>query len=280
MLAPDRNDPVWGDVLVPTDPTTIEPPETDDLRQAVATALKQRPELHQVGLRKESNDVQKQLAADQIKPQVNLTAAFINQGVGGTVSVNENPFSASQALIFDRLNALSSKAGLAPLPSVSGFGSLPPNLVGGYSAALSNLFAGNYPTVQAGIAFDLNLRNRSAQANYSQTLIAEKRLKLEQARAEQAIEAQVRNALQAIQTAKQRIAASEASERAAKEKLESETRLFQTGESTNFLVLTRQNEYLDARRRSLVAHLDLNKALSRMEQSVGNTLKTHSITVR
>ena len=123
-------------------------------------------------------------------------------------------------------------------------------------------------------------RNRSAQANYSQPLIAEKRLKLEQARAEQAIEAQVRNALQAIQTAKQRIAASEASERAAKEKLESETRLFQTGESTNFLVLTRQNEYLDSRRRSLVAHLDLNKALSRMEQAVGNTLETHSITVR
>ena len=47
------------------------------------------------------------------------------------------------------------------------------------------------------------------------------------------IEAQVRNALQSIQTARQRITAAEASERAAKEKLESESRLFQTGESTN-----------------------------------------------
>ncbi|MEJ7605365.1 MAG: hypothetical protein WKF37_03650 [Bryobacteraceae bacterium] len=30
-------------------------------------------------------------------------------------------------------------------------------------------------------------------------------------------------------------------------------RLFQTGESTNFLVLTRQNEYADSRRREVVA---------------------------
>jgi outer membrane protein TolC len=118
---------------------------------------------------------------------------------------------------------------------------------------------------------------RTAEANLGQTLIDEKRIKLERARTEQAIEAQVRGALQGIQTARQRIAAAEASARAAKEKLDSEQRLYQTGESTNFLVLTRQNEYADSRHREVVARLDFNKSVARLEQALGTTLVTHNI---
>ena len=57
-------------------------------------------------------------------------------------------------------------------------------------------------------------------------------------------------------------------------------RLFQTGESTNFFVLTRQNEYLDARRRAVLAHLDFNKAVARLEQAVGTTLPNHNVTLK
>ncbi|MCL4853180.1 MAG: TolC family protein, partial [Bryobacteraceae bacterium] len=157
------------------------------------------------------------------------------------------------------------------------FDDLPQNLVGGYGTAFDNLFAGRYQSVQVGIAFDLNLRNRTAEANLAQSTIAARRLKLERSRMEQLIQAQVRNSLQALETARQRITAAEASERAAREKLESETRLFQSGESTNFLVLTRQNEYLDSRGRAVVARLEFNRAVSRLEQAIGSTLQTHKI---
>ena len=142
------------------------------------------------------------------------------------------------------------------------------------------MFGGRYQSFQVGLQLDFNLRNRTAEANYGQTLINDKRLKLERARTEQAIEVQVRNALQGIETARQRIAAAEASARAAKEKLDSERRLYQTGESTNFLVLTRQNEYADSRRRAVVARLDFNKNVSRFQQALGTTLSAHKITVR
>ena len=102
-------------------------------------------------------------------------------------------------------------------------------------------------------------------------------MKLAQAQVEQAIEAQVHYAIQTLQTARQRIAAAEASARAAREKLESEIRLFQSGESTNFLVLTRQNEYTDSRHRLLIANLDFNKAVVHVEQAIGTTLKDHNI---
>jgi outer membrane protein TolC len=152
--------------------------------------------------------------------------------------------------------------------------------VGNYGTALGNLFGGRFQSFQVGLSIDFNFRNRAAGANYSQTLINEKRIGLEKARAEQTIEAQVRNALQGITTARQRIAAAEASARAAKEKLDSEQRLYQTGESTNFLVLTRQNEYADSRRREVVARLDYNKSISRLQQAIGTTLSTHQISIK
>ncbi|MBL8227977.1 MAG: TolC family protein, partial [Bryobacterales bacterium] len=97
---------------------------------------------------------------------------------------------------------------------------------------------------------------------------------------EQAIEAQLRNALQAIETSQQRMQAAEASARAAKEKLDSEVRLFQTGESTNFFVLTRQNEFSDSRRRVVLATLEFNKSVARLAFALGSTLQGHQIKLK
>ena len=276
LVTSSRTDELWSDEIVPIDVRNIDPPEAGDLKEAVVSALKQRPELRAVSARQEVAGIQKQVNADQVKPQVNLVAGYANAGLAGTVSNAPNAFSAALGSQTDRLNELSARAGLAPLPAMN-FGTIPGALIGGYGSALSNLFGGSYQTFQAGISFDLTLRNRAAQANLAQSAIAERRLKLEQSRAEQGIEAQVRNALQALETARQRIAAAEASARAAKDKLDSETRLFQTGESTTFLVLTRQNEYADSRRREVVARLDANKAVAYLRQSIGATLASHNI---
>ncbi|MBI4875156.1 MAG: efflux RND transporter permease subunit [Acidobacteria bacterium] len=279
LLAPDRQSPLWGEEILPTDVQPLAAPPLLELKEAVAQAIRDRAELRGLALRREVNDIQKLAAAEQGKPQVNLTASYGSSGIGGAVRTGENPISASQALTGQRLNQLSALAGLAPLP-VTSFGGLPDVLIGGYGTALSNVFSGRYQSVQVGLQFDLNLRNRAAEATLEQASIAERRLKLERTRVEQAIEAQIRNSLQAIETAKQRIAAAQASERAAREKLDSEIRLFQTGESTNFLVLTRQNEYLDSRRRVVVANLDLNKAVSRLAQALGATLRSHNVTLK
>jgi HAE1 family hydrophobic/amphiphilic exporter-1 len=278
MLLADRRSEAWSDQLVPIDTNTVEPLAADDVHEAVADALKRRPEMRQVALRKDANQIDQQLNSNQIKPQVSFVGSYTSTGLGGALSTAANPFNSFQP-VYDRLNQLSAAAGLAPLAE-SSLGSLPGSLIGGYGATLAGIFGGNYQSVQAGIQLDFTARNRAAQGNYTNTLIEAKRLKFEQSRTEQLIEAQVRNALQSIQTARQRITSAETGERAAREKLESETRLFQTGESTNFFVLTRQNEYLDARRRAVLAHLDFNKAVARLEQALGNTLPNHGVTLR
>ncbi|BDC49491.1 RND transporter [Bryobacterales bacterium F-183] len=280
LLAPNRTASIWGDQIIPTDLKSGDAPEVTDLRTAVDQAVARRPELKQLGLRMESNDYDKQLARELSKPRVDVVASYINAGLAGALNTAPNPFSASTLAQVDRLNQLSTLAGLGPLPGGPGFGSVPDSLIGGYGSALSNLFGGNYQSVQFGLNIDLTFRNRTAKAQEATAEIQSRRLKLEQTRWEQLIEAQVRNSVQAIQTARQRIAAATASETAAREKLESETRLFQTGESTNFLVLTRQNEYLDARRRAVVAQLELNKASARFDQAQGTTLSSFNLTVK
>lgn len=277
LLAPGRDAEIWSDEIIPTEEKPFSSPQVEDLKATVAVAVRNRAELQAAALRQQVAAFQKEQAANLTRPQLNVTAAYVASGLGGTVNSAPNPFAASFGPLFDRLNALSASAGLPPVAGASGFGALPSSLIGGYGTALSNLFGGNFNSVQAGISFDFNIRNRTAEANLAQAAIAEKKLKLEQQRVEQLVAAQVRNGLQAIETAKQRIAAAQASARAAQERLDSETRLFQSGESTNFLVLTRQNEFADSRTRVVVAQLDFNRAIARLEQALGQSLDAHQI---
>lgn len=277
LLSPDPEHSIWNDVIVPADarrPTTLG--EIVDVHELSAQALRERLELEANRGQSEIAKLQRELAANQRLPQVDIVAGYANSGLAGTLLQRENPFTALNAQIVDRLNILSQQTGLQPLPAPS-LGRFPPDLIGGYGGALDNLFSRSFPTYQVGLSLDLNFRNRTAEANLAQAQIAERRLGLQRKQIQQLIQQQVRDAVQGIVTARQRVAAAEASTRAAREQLESETRLFQAGESTNFLVLTRQSEYAESRLREVLANLELNRSASRLEQALGATLRTYNI---
>ena len=279
LLAPNREVQFWEEEIITEDTLLQLPAETPELSQAVAKALSLRPELVQDRLRKETNAIQKQFNSSQTKPQVDLLASYGNSGLAGKLSTAQNPFAASNDILYGRVNELSDLAGLPPLQPPT-FAPLPDFLLGNYWTALSNVFSGRFQTLAGGFSIDLNLRNRTAQANLAQSMIAERQLNLESTRLEQVIEVQVRNALQGLQTSRQRIVAADASAEAARQKLDSENRLFQSGESTNFLVLTRQNELTDSRRRQVAARADFNRSVARYEQALGVTLGSHNITLK
>jgi len=280
LIASGKDDEIWNEAIIPTERRDPAPPGAEELQRAVAVAMEKRLEFRRLGLQGEANQVRKQAAADRLKPQVDLVGAWVNAGLAGTepAGAGNNLFAQSNAITLQRINELSARAGLAPV-TVPSFGGTPPGLVGGYGSVLSGVFGLNYQTFQVGLSVDWNVRNHAAEAEVSEAVVTERRLKLQRAQLEQGIAAQVRNALQAIETARQRIAAAEASARAAKEKLDSETRLFQNGESTNFFVLTRQNEYTDSARRIVVSRLELNKAIARLRLAMGETLESHRISV-
>jgi len=241
LIAPRRDDPVWSLELVPNASHADVPDEAVNLQTAAAAALKARPELREIGQQLDVNGIEQQQNEDHIKPALNLVASYTNAGLNGTSRSTANPFLAA-------------------------IGVIDPIQTGGRDHSM-----------QAGLNFEWTPRNREARANLEQTAIAARRFKLQRSQAEQAIEAQVRNAMQSLDTTRQRINAAEAGSRAAKDKLDSEQRLFGNGESTNFLVLTRQNEYSDARQRLLAARADFNKAVARFKQAVGATLTARKL---
>lgn len=276
IVSPDRTNPIWGERIVTTSTPASSAPEPA-LDDSLSSALRRRSELRSLSLTRDAAKVQTDLARSQMKPQVNLNAAYTQFGLAGTQVQQSGGFTQIIGAFGTRINELSEIAGLPPLPPVSTGGGVPPSLIGGYGQNLSNMFGGDYKALTAGLTIEWNPRNRTAESQLAQAQIQERRLDLTKRQLEQAIESQVRVTIQGIQTADQRIKAARASEKAAQEKLESEIRLFQTGESTNFLVLTRQNELLDSRRRVVEALLLLNRAIARYDQAVGSLLEKNNL---
>ncbi|HMS39053.1 MAG TPA: TolC family protein [Pyrinomonadaceae bacterium] len=95
----------------------------------------------------------------------------------------------------------------------------------------------------------------------------------------QRIEAEVRNAVQALRSAEARLNSAISSRKSAELLYESEQRQFRAGTTTLYLVYQRQNELVIARGRELQAQTDLNKAISEFRRATGSTLTANNVTV-
>ncbi len=280
LISPQRDNDIWNKEIVPADAGSLTTPPVGSLEDAVQTALAQRPEPKLVAMQVDIVAVNQRLNESLKLPQVDLVGAFSLSGLGGNQAPPLTFFSSVDRNLYNRVTALSQAQGLDPiLPPSPSIPPLPEDLIGGYGTNLQNLFGGTYHTWQVGLNIDLNLKNRRAEAGIAQSRLNTQRLQLQRAQTEQAIQSEVRNALQALDVARQRIRAAEASATAAEERLASETRLFENGESTDFLVLTRQNELADSRLREVVSRLDLNRALARLDLALGATLQSFQIRV-
>jgi outer membrane protein len=280
MLLPDRSAPLWSRALLPVTPVTVEAPRVP-LEQAVSSALANRPEIAELKTTAEINQVNTRYFRDQTKPQLDLVGTYNVVGLAGNlVSSGPNPLTSGNVVLQARVNELSALAGLPPLPPPAAVGSVSPDLIGGYGQSLSNLFGQNYPTYRAGVRLSLPLRNRTAEANLGRSLAEGRRVQNQRAQFEQLIEAEVRNATQAVRSAEAKLAAAAATRSSAEQQYASEQRKFQAGRSTVFLVLERQTNLITARGRELQAQTDLNKSIADFQRATGNTLQSNNVSVR
>jgi HAE1 family hydrophobic/amphiphilic exporter-1 len=278
LMLPDRTSPLWARALTPITPVSLEAPRVP-LEQATTAAIRNRPELAQLKTSAEINDIDVRYFREQTKPQIDLVGTYTTVGLAGTlVQANPNASNNTSALT-TRVNDLSALAGLAPLPSSTTTSTVAPNLVGGYTQSLQNLIDQNYPTMRVGVRISLPLRNRTAEANLGASLAQRNRIKDTLAQAEQIIEADVRNSLQAVRSAEARLASAAAARSSAEQQYASEQRQFRAGTTTVFLVLQRQTDLLGARARELQAQTDLNKAIAQFQRATGSTLEANHVSV-
>ena len=279
LILPDRSDALWARAITPVTPVNLEAPRVP-LEQAVRAALDNRPELAQLKTTADINDVNVRFFRDQTKPQVDLVGTYTTAGLAGALVPAQTSTGGTNAALLQRVNDLSALAGLQPVPSTTTTSSVAPNLVGGYTQSLRNLLEQNYPTARVGVRISLPLRNRTAEANLGSALAQGNRIKDQLAQAEQLVEADVRNSLQAVRSAEARLASAASTRSSAEQQYESEQRQFRAGTTTVFLVLQRQTELLAARARELQAQTDLNKSISAFQRATGRTLEANQISIR
>jgi outer membrane protein TolC len=246
LMLPDRSSSIWSRPITPISEVSLEPPRIG-LEFALNDALRNRPEVAQLETTAQINQIDQRYYRDQTKPQIDLVGSYTSQGLAGAQS---NP---------DRVP--------------------PANLVGGYLNSLGNLITQDYPTYRVGVSISLPWGNRTAKANYGRSLAEGSQIVNAREKTEQLIEAEVRNAMQALKSAEARLASALAARTSAEQLYESEQRQFRSGITTFYLVLQRQTELLTARSRELQAQTDLNKAISEFQRATGTTLSANNVSV-
>ena len=225
LMLPNRSSPIWTSALRPTTPPVVDE-STESLDEAVRQAIAIRPELAQAAIAATANETNQRFFADQRKPQIDLVGAYTSSGLSGrAIPPGPNPLTGGFAPLIDRLNALSGLQGLPPLSAeFGGFGGgVPPGLTGGVGQSLSGLLQQSFPTFEVGVRIALPFRNRAAEARFASSVADGRRIEVERRRLEQSIEAEVRNALQAVQSARAVLASAGEARRTAEEHVRQRT---------------------------------------------------------
>jgi HAE1 family hydrophobic/amphiphilic exporter-1 len=289
LMLRDPKSPDWSAQLTPTDNPAFDLAPID-LTAALDDAHKNRPELRRLQLQRDINTVDIDYYKNQNLPQVDLQSTFATTGLAGTQVGNPagtlvplisgNPATNSSAFLLSQIQALQTSLGkpVAVVPNVASSG-VAPYLVGGYGKDLTNLFGFGTRNLTLGVAISFPFHNKTAEANLAGARIQREQLDASYRSQDQAIEMDVRNAAQSVDTAQKRVVASRAARESAEQQLAGEQKLYDVGRSTTFLLLQRQQELTAARTNELQAQTDYNKALADLQRATGSTLRVNNVTV-
>jgi len=262
LISPNRADEIWSEAIMPVEAVEVTVPNTT-LGEAMQTAMDNRPELEINATQKAINAVDQRLFRDQKKPQIDLVASYSSSGIGGSQNPNFSPNFPTPCSADPASPACAQQQ--ANLALLTG-------------NPLSGIFANRYPVVRVGINFNLPLfGDKTAEANLGRSLVEAARLETQREQIEQAIQIEVRNALQAIRTREAQLRSAAIARENSERQYASEQRKLDEGQSDVYKVLERQTALTVARSNELRARTELNKAVADLQRATGSTLKANNI---
>lgn len=281
----------WSRSLVPTDAPIVsdDPLNVDD---AMKDAMEYRPELRRLKLEKEINTLDVSFFRNQTKPRVDLVSTFSLNGLSfGNVNTasfvspvfapqNVGSETSSTSYLYNLIcrSSITAPGACTNIPVVNVAGS-PEYYKGGFNRSLSNLFRSDAANFSVGVTFSFSLRNRSAKADLATARLQTERIDAQTRTQEQAVIVEVRNAVQAAETARQRVKTARRARENAEIQLEGERQLFEFGKSTTFFLFQRENALTNARNAEIRAETDYNKAMAELQRVTSTTLQMNNIEV-
>lgn len=275
LISPNRHDPIWSEAITPTDNVDLAAPRTT-LGEAITAAMANRPELELSNVRKEINEIDREFFKDQTRPQIDLVARYSSAGIGGARNPNfSSPFDVPCDPDDPGYDACVARqmAQQAQLQTLL-------QSIGGAGSSYGDIFANKYPTYSVGIQFNLPLfGDKTAKAQFGRALVEGERIETEREAAEQLIQVDVRNAMQAVRTAEARLRSAAIARENTARQYESEQRKLDEGYSDIYRVLERQTALTVARSNELRAQTELNKAIADLHRATGNALTENDVTL-
>jgi len=212
-----------------------------DTATALQQALTERPELEASRSALAGDEASIRLAHNHLLPQLDLTASYASNGLGGT-----------------QFNELGQKI---------------------TSSSINQLFGFTYPTYYAQLSLTLPLKNRAAQADMGTALVTRRNdLYTERQRREQIL-LDVTTAVHQLEQAKLSIAAGKESLDLAQKTLAAEQRKYELGSETIFFVLEAQTELANAELALLQAQVNYQLAVANVDHATGGLLEPYHLQI-
>ena len=289
LLLKDPTAPEWTEAIVPTDqPTfTLEP---TDLDAALRDAAENRPELSRLRLQKDINAIDIKYFKNQTRPQIDFNSTVslgglsfgnLNNGSGTT----SFPLLSTAGELFllqginDTRASLPNPLDPIEIPTVTANTTTPNFFSGGTFQSIQNLFRSDAINYSFGVTFSFPIGNKTAKANLAGARILEEQTDANMRLQEQQVVAEVRNAVQSVETARQRVLSARRGVENAEIQLNGERKLFDAGRSTQFLLFQRENSLTNARNTLIRAETDYNKAIADLQQATSTTFLMNNIQV-
>jgi len=241
--------------IIPTDRVSLEelPEEKQTADELTTVAFQQRPELEQALLSIKKDEITLRGARNALLPVFDVFGYFGGSGIAGAHNPNCTTF-------------------CPPSPTPPAY---PPAT--GYGTALDNAFNNSAPDKGIGFTLNVPLRNRTAQADHTRSLIEyrQAQLRLEQLYTE--IKMQVVNQQYAITNDRGAVLAAEASQKFNAQSLDSEQKKLHLGASTTALVLQQSRNLATAENSLTAARAAYAKDRASLYQLLATTLQHYGI---
>jgi outer membrane protein len=240
-------DPIFGSLpIVPTDPITIPPSDQlPALDALISDALSRRPDLVQATLQIETGELALKASRSAALPEVDLIGNFQTRG--------------STEVPFTTLGTPGT--GLITAPTDLGVAGL----------RTSRIY-------QAGIQFNLPLKNHVAQADAARDALE---VRQSQARTQQLaneVREEIESSVIALETARSALNAAIQSRQYQEQLVAAEKDKLSVGASTNFLVIQQESYLAQARSSEVAARSVWIKARVALDRAVGDLLEKNGIT--
>jgi outer membrane protein TolC len=255
LMTDDPSDPLWSQTLVPADPVEVDTKRVD-IQRALSDAFSHRPELTALGADVSVADAQLALAKDNLRPQVDVVAGYTMKGLAGDKNTDVLAF-------------------VPNLPT-----DIPTPLAGDLFTSWHVMADQKFPDASISLQVDIPLGRRQAKGDFGVAQVQQRQASVRLQQTRDRVMVEVLNATTALETAASRIQAARAGLQAATTQLQAEQERFGAGTSTNFLVLTRQNDLAQAQLTEISAATQYRQALADFARATGTILVDRGITVK